>query len=185
MNTNPIFEFEEIVNMIVGVYTDATIGFDIYQSKLGQISENSSPDAKVFFGSGNPNDPATEVDHVAVITEVVSRNMETGSNFRFIGNMCLISIYQYWEDDYRKKIAELFHKKKNDLTEPIMGDIKELRNLIIHHKAIALPKVKKCILLKWYQEGDEIFINKEQFKEIIKHIRAYINKLKSEYKNLK
>jgi hypothetical protein len=32
MNTNPIVEFEEIVNMIVGVYTDATIGFDIYQS---------------------------------------------------------------------------------------------------------------------------------------------------------
>lgn len=103
MNTNPIFEFEELVNMIVGVYTDATIGFDIYQSKLRQISENSSPDANVFFGSGNPNDPVTEVDHVAAITEIVSRNMETGSNFQFIGNMCLISIYQYWEDDYRKK----------------------------------------------------------------------------------
>lgn len=99
--------------------------------------------------------------------------------------MCLISIYQYWEDDYRKKIATLLKKEKTELKEPIMGDIKELRISIIHHKAIALPNVKKCTLLKWYQEGDEIFINKEQFKEIIKHIRAYINKLKSEHKNLK
>ena len=185
MNTNPIVEFEEIVNMIVGVYTDATIGFDIYQFRLQQITKNSSPDAKLFFGSGNQNDPATEVDHVAPITEVVSRNMETGSNFRFIGNMCLISIYQYWEDDYRKKIAVLFHKKKDDIKEPIMGDIQKLRNSIIHHKAIALPAVQNCTLLKWYQEGDEIFINKEQFKEIIKPIRVYINKLKSEHKNLK
>jgi hypothetical protein len=183
MNTNPIVEFEEIVNMIVGVYTDATIGFDIYQSKFRQISENSSPDANVLFG--NPNAPATEVDHIAAITEVVSRNMETGSNFRFIGNMCLISIYQYWEDDYRKKIAELLGKKKDALKEPIMGDMRLLRNSIIHHRAIAKKEVEECALLNWYKEGDQIFINKDQFKEIIKHIRAYINKLKSEHKNLK
>ena len=185
MNTNPIFEFEQIVNMIVGVYTDATSSFDIYQFRLQEITKNSSSNARLFFGSGNPNDPATEVDHVAPITEVISRNTKTGSNFRFIGNMCLISIYQYWEDYYRNKIAELLEKKKNDLKEPIMGDLRLLRISIIHHKAIALPEIENCTLLRWYQEGDEIFINEEQFREIIKHIHAYIKKLKTEQINLK
>lgn len=185
MDTNPISEFEEIVNMIVGVYYDATIGFDIYQDRLRKIQPNSSPSTRLSYGDTNPNDSVAKAEHSAPFAEVISRNTQAGSNFRFIGNMCLISIYQYWEDDYRKKIAKLLHKKKNDLKEPIMGDIRELRNSIIHHKAIALPEVKKCTLLKWYQEGDEIFINKEQFKEIIKHIRAYINQLKSEQKNLK
>ena len=185
MKTNPICEFEEIVNMIVGVYTDATLGFNIYQSRLREITKNSSSSARLFFGSGNPNEPATEIEHVAPITEVMSRNTETGSNFRFIGNMCLISIYQYWEDYYRNKIAELLGKKKNDLKEPIMGDLRLLRISIIHHKAIALPEIESCTLLRWYQESDEIFINKEQFQEIIKHIHAYIKKLKAEQINLK
>jgi hypothetical protein len=185
MNTNPIFEFEQIVNMIVGVYYDATFGFDIYQSRLREVTQNSSPGARFLFGSGNPNDPATEVHHVAPITEVVSRNMPTGSNFQFIGNMCLISIYSYWEDYYRNKIAELLSKKKNDLKEPIMGDLRLVRNSIIHHRAIALPEIEDCILLRWYKEGDEIFIPKEQFEEIIKHIRAYIKKLNTEQINLK
>jgi hypothetical protein len=99
--------------------------------------------------------------------------------------MCLISIYQYWEDYYRNKIAELLEKKKNDLKEPIMGDLRLLRISIIHHKAIALPEIENCTLLRWYQEGDEIFINEEQFREIIKHIHAYIKKLKTEQINLK
>ena len=142
MNTNPIFEFEQIVNMIVGVYTDATSSFDIYQFRLQEITKNSSSNARLFFGSSNPNEPATEVDHVAPITEVISRNTKTGSNFRFIGNMCLISIYQYWEDYYRNKIAELLEKKKNDLKEPIMGDLRLLRISIIHHKAMPYQRLK-------------------------------------------
>jgi hypothetical protein len=185
MDTNPIFEFEEIVNMIVGVYYDATIGFDIYQDRLRKIQPNSSPSTSLSYGDTNPDDPVAKVEHSALFSEVISRNTQTGSNFRFIGNMCLISIYQYWEDDYRKKIAELLGKKKNALKEPIMGDMRLLRNSIIHHRAITKKEVEECALLNWYKEGDQIFINKDQFKEKIKHIRAYINKLKSEYKNLK
>ncbi len=185
MNTNPIFEFEEIVNMIVGVYTDATIGFDIYQSRLREIEPNSSPSTRLSYGDTNPDSPGAKVEHSAPFAEVISRNTKAGNNFRFIGNMCLISIYQYWEDYYRNKIAELLGKEKNELKEPIMGDIRLLRISIIHHKAIALPTIEKCTLLKWYKEGDEIFITKKQFQEIIEHIRAYIKQLKAEQINLK
>ncbi|HEY9295501.1 MAG TPA: hypothetical protein VIQ31_03850, partial [Phormidium sp.] len=78
-----------------------------------------------------------------------------------------ISIYSYWEDYYRNKIAELLSKKKNDLKEPIMGDLRLVRNSIIHHRAIALPEIEDCTLLRWYKERDKIFISKEQFEEII------------------
>jgi hypothetical protein len=103
MDTNPICEFEKIVNRIVGIYTDATIGFNIYQSRLREIEPNSFPSTRLFYGDANPNDPETKVEHSAPFGEVISRNTKTGSNFRFIWNMCLISIYQYWEDNYRKK----------------------------------------------------------------------------------
>jgi hypothetical protein len=178
--TNPLVEFEQVIDTIVGVYIDATLGFDIYQSRLSEITKNSLPSARIFYGDGDPNDPTTIASHVAPISEVISRNTKTGNNFRFIGNMCLISIYQYWEDNYRAKIARLFQKDKNALKEPIMGDIRLLRNSIIHHNAIAKKDVENCTLLRWYTEGDEIFITKEQFHEIVNHVCAYIKRLKSE-----
>lgn len=182
--TNPIIEFEEIINTIVGVYVDATLGFDIYQSHLSEITKNSPPGARLFFGDGDPNDPSTRSSHVAPIPEVISRNAKMGNNFRFIGNMCLIAIYQYWEDNYRAKIARFLKKDKNALKEPIMGDLRLLRISIVHHNAIALKEVEKCTLLRWYAEGDEIFINEEQFHEIVEHIGAYIKKLTAEQINL-
>ena len=179
VSTNPIVEFEQVIDTIVGVYIDATLGFDIYQSRLSEITKNSPPSARIFYG--DPNDQTTRSSHVAPISEVISRNTKTGNNFRFIGNMCLISIYQYWEDNYRTKIARLFQKDKNDLKEPIMGDIRLIRNSIVHHNAIAKKDVENCTLLRYYTEGDEIFITKDQFNEIVNHVGAYIKRLNAEH----
>lgn len=180
--TNAILEFEKVVNMIMGVYTDATSGLHIFQSRLEELTKDRIPNARLFYSQGDPNDPTMEVEHVAPVSEVLLRNTEAGSNFKFIGNMCLISIYQYWEDCCRSKIAEFLNKEKKDLKEPIMGDIRLLRNSIIHHRAVAKKEVEECTLLNWYKEGEEIFIDTNQFREIIKHIRTYIEKLKSEHK---
>lgn len=65
MDTNPICEFEEIVNMIVGVYYDATIGFDIYQDHLRKIQPNSSPSTRLSYGDTNPDDPVAKVEYSA------------------------------------------------------------------------------------------------------------------------
>ena len=63
--------------------------------------------------------------------------------------MSLISIYQYWEDYFRSKIANyLYLKDKSDLKSPIMGDVRRLRVSIIHHKGIALKDVERCEILK-------------------------------------
>ena len=93
--------------------------------------------------------------------------------------MSLISIYQYWEDYYRSKIATFLSlKKKNDLKSPVMSDVRRLRVSIIHHKGIALRDVGKCKILKWYKEGDEIFIDRDKLEEIISKIYLYLNELK-------
>lgn len=62
-----------------------------------------------------------------------------------------------------------------------MGDIRLLRNSIIHHGGIALKNVENCELLKWYKEGDEIFIDAKKFEEILEHINVMIEKLDTSY----
>ena len=59
----------------------------------------------------------------------------------FIANMCLVSLYQYWEDEFRGKIEQVLGLGENVAKADIMGDINWLRQSIIHNKAIASKKV--------------------------------------------
>ena len=193
---NDIDNFEKVIDSIYGVYLDSTLGFrrviewvEKNQLKHIEILKVTNPnkaninylDGKAFiFGKGNPNIPSSVVLHKTTQKELKYRNKKDGINFKFIGNLATVSLYQYWEDCYRNKIAQLFHKNKNEITAPIMGDIRLLRRSIIHHQGIALKEIESCKVLKWFFEGDEIFIDKEKFYEIIYHIKIFITLLKSD-----
>ena len=80
-------------------------------------------------------------------------------------------IYQYWENYYRPKIAEEKRVLKENIKWDIMGDLKLFRESIIHHRGIAIPKIKNCKMLKWFEEGEIINIDNHQFEEIIRNIK--------------
>jgi len=183
-------EFWNIVQSIYGVYLDACQGFHLAKTQhikaqqcVIQSLKKTSPDhanteyldeLSYMYGEGDPNIKDSVILHTCTQGEFKARNEETGSNYRFIANMCLISIYQYWEDQYREKIATALEKEKNEIQSDVMRDINSLRQSIIHNNAFASEKVKKCKLLKWFKKGDEIFIDRNMFKDIIYHIKIYI-----------
>ena len=66
--------------------------------------------------------------------DVLDRNKMGGRNQRYIGNMCVVTIYQYWDDNYRVKLAKAMGlEHKNCIYADIFGDIGDLRNSIIHN----------------------------------------------------
>ncbi|MDD2338109.1 MAG: hypothetical protein PHD01_16240 [Geobacteraceae bacterium] len=191
---NAVFEFEGVLDHIYGVYIDATTGFDKLrewfvknQRDSLDMLKNSHPElasidyldsVSMIYGKGDPNVPESVVLHECSQKEYKERNTENGVNFKFIGNMALVSLYQYWEDHYRSKIAEQFHINKNELKAPVMGDLRLIRISIVHHAGIALKDIEKCNVLGWYKEGDEIFIDKNKFEEIVFQIKSQINQWK-------
>lgn len=107
-----------------------------------------------------------------------ARNSEGGLNMQFLGNMALVSLYQYWEDYHRGQIAIELGISKNQLQAPIFGDLRLLRHSIPHHEGTALKKVERCQLVRWYEEDDEIFIDQAKFKELLVHVRDMLNLLR-------
>ena len=99
-------------------------------------------------------------------------------NYRFLGNMALVGLYQYWEGQHRSNVAASVGLQKDDLKAPIMGDLRLLRISIIHHGGIALKDVERCEILKWFSEGDEIFLDEEKFKEIIFYVKSMLADLR-------
>ncbi len=191
MRMDAITEFEQVVDYIYGVYLDATTGFEQlrkwfeeHQGKSLEILKSSHPELAIIdyldsvdmiYGKGDPNDPKSVVLHRCTQGEYKERNKQGGTNYKFLGNMALVGLYQYWEDYHRANIAALFGMEKNEFKSPIMGDLRRLRISIIHHAGIALKDVESCEVLKWYKQGDEMFIDKTKFEEIIFSVKSAIN----------
>ena len=185
-------EFERVIDAIYGVYLDSTTGFSELKKLIQSQQRNtlqwlkeSRPelateeylDGTLFiYGKGDPNKPESIQLHRCTQGQYKSRNSENGLNYLFIGNMVVVSIYQYWEDYYRNEIAKYLGCEKTDLIEPIMGDLRLLRHSIIHHGGVALNDVEKCEVLKWYTKGQNIFIDKTQCEEVITQVKEMISR---------
>ena len=199
-----IEEFEKTVDAIYGAYLDSVEGYSLVKKQLENAQKkqvlinkklkenNTNPNVHynlslddfdsscLIYSQGEKGTKDYKVLHYCCTqAEYKGRNSPSGRNYKFIGNMSLISIYQYWEDYYRSEIADFLSiENKNDLKAPIMGDLRFLRISIIHHKGIALKDVEKCEMLKWYKSGDEIFIDQDKLEEIIFHVYSLTKELK-------
>lgn len=101
----------------------------------------------------------------------------TGYNIKFIGSICLVMIYQYWEDKYRQKIAKEKGINKDQLNSDLFGDIRHYRHSIIHNNGQATREIDKCKILKWYKENDEIIIDADKMDFLIDKIKQEIEQL--------
>jgi hypothetical protein len=192
-DTNPISQFNAIVDAIYGVYLDSNFGFtktrqwieQQQKNTLSWLEENDPQLATLDYldqtdfihGTGDPNHPESRELHRCTQHQYKERNTEGGANFMFIGNMSLVAIYQYWEDHYRLAIAEHLGTTKNELKEPIMGDIRHFRRSIIHHAGVSLPEMERCKVLRWFKEGDTINIDKDKFEIVIFEIKNMVHQL--------
>jgi hypothetical protein len=188
-------EYLAVVDSVVGVYLDATMGFESNLRNIDELqkgilasSEGSEPiesrkasldSAWIIHGEGEPREPTSVVHHYATQRNFKARNSPRGDNYKFVGNMALITLYQYWEDYFRGRIADAFGVHKNQVLADIFGDLKLIRVSITHHNAIALPEIVKCKLLKWFEPSEPMFIDRTRFLDMIEnlqHVRIVVKK---------
>jgi len=89
-----------------------------------------------------------------------------------MGQVCLIAIFQYWEDYYRGEIAKAIEIEKNDLKSDIFDDLRLIRNSIVHHRGIALKEIEKCTVLNNFKEGNPIILTGNELHVITQLISS-------------
>lgn len=110
---NYILDFKSTVESIYGVYLDSTTGFKLLKKYITDAQKRVSKEVKksiieldnlnFTYGKGDPSSENAVTLHKSTQGQIKKRNAEGNINYKFIGNMCLISIFNYWEDNYRKK----------------------------------------------------------------------------------
>lgn len=174
---NPIEEFEAFLNTVFGVFVDSRYGYQLQQKKLLEGAEGQDWDSPMYYGNG-PEPHASVVDHTATLGDRIARNAPEGDNCKFIGNMCLVCIYSFWENRYRQAIAEYVGVDGGKIELDIFGDIKQFRHSIVHNRGIAKEEMGKCKVLKWFYKGDEVFLTEPMFREVVSKIREALDDLK-------
>lgn len=197
MPVNIIKEYIKIVDSIYGVYLDGCQGFSaakslFERSQQSTLENNKLKAARDTNGSTRYNTTINEFDDSCMIftrgkkedndyrvlhycptqKEYKNRNSHNGENYKFMGNMALISIYEYWESACRNKLAAYHKVEQKQVESDIFGDIRILRHSIIHNKGISLPEINKCSVFTWYQPKDVIFIDGDKIEDIVSSIKA-------------
>jgi len=190
-NLGNLASFYQEVDDIIGMYYDSTKGFALnyeqmvaaqqYFNRTASIAIEQMDETAMSYGNGVPTLPPDHPDTLAMIlystTQAVHKanNTKGGKNYKVIGNLSICQVYSYWEDYYRAHVAKDLGILKNELRADIFGDIRLLRNSILHHRAVALPDIEKCRLTNWFRKGDCIVIDKEKFEFIMLHVKREIN----------
>jgi hypothetical protein len=189
---NPVEEYLGIIGKIYILYKDCKLSFYDELKKINIMQESAS---KRLMEDGAPiskedldkrqihymrKDPITgQLESVAstLQKEWKERLTSTGENINIIGNMCLVLFYQYWDDHYRKEIAKYKgYSNEIKLQSDLFGEIRHMRNSIIHHNSIAKIEVSKSKLLKWFAEGEEIIIDDPKMEQLYSLINYEIGK---------
>ena len=182
-----------VVDALYGLYLDGYAGFHLFRQHISDIQIQSLPDPArlnpayasgeyldsvgFVFGKGDPNDPKSTVSHVATQGDVKARNDKGGRNERFLASLCLVMLYQHWEEEFRPRIAHALGVTVKEIRVPVFGDLRLIRNSIIHKHGIATSCVARCTVLTWFNPDDEIVISEERFEQVVKLIHEYVDSL--------
>ena len=202
---------EEFTSLWMGLhafYLDAVAGFSFVRAHVeaeqkrarsyvrgSDLDSEEFQDTRMFTYSDifSDNFVASAI-HTATQGEVKFRNKPDGRNFITLGQLCLVSFYDFWNEYLRKEyvIAKGFidrREKNNSILEKCMrdhashdlwGDIYYLRTSIVHKLGIANSDVEKCKLIKWFKPGDKILLTPNRMHAIFSGLYIYRNELFSE-----
>ncbi len=142
-----IREYIDFVNKQVSVYMDALAGFAGHhvriERQVHRINKavNSSIVEKgqhvVMRASyEDPTQPDVIHDRIIRASDYIEANSEGGFNAQQHSQAVLIFIFTYWEDEIRPRLAAARNVELHEIGSDIIGDLRILRNIILHAKGI-------------------------------------------------
>ena len=198
-------EFTRLWERLQAFYLDASAGFASIQAQAVQDQKQmrtyvvgSDLDSEEFqdtlsfsYAQIFSDDFCTSGIHRATQGEVKARNSPEGSNFTTLGQVCLVSFYDFWNDHLRREYAIAKGTLRRDETDPgaenkilrehashdLWGDLRHLRQSIVHNQGVATSDVGRCKLIRWFSPGDTISITPPHMQAIFLALLTYRNEL--------
>jgi hypothetical protein len=201
-------EFFQHWNHLQALYLDAVVGFTFVRQRVEgeqvrarKIAEGTELDSQEFqdtrifsYRQIFSDEFVTSGIHKSTLGQARLRNSHDGDNFTALGQLCVTSFYDFWNDYLRREYVIAKGKldpneKDNNVALECMrehakfdlwGDIGYLRASIVHNGGVAVEKVSRCKLIKWFAPGDRISITPDRMRALFLALLNFRNQLDKE-----
>ena len=142
-----IREYIDFVNRQVGVYMDALAGFAGHRTRVErQVHRINRPVSSRIDDAGqrvvvwasyeDPTQPDVIHNRIIRASDYIAANSEGGSNAQQHSQAVLVFLFTYWEDEIRPRLATSKNVELQEIRSDVMGDLRILRNVVLHAKGI-------------------------------------------------
>ncbi|MCK5492113.1 MAG: hypothetical protein KAJ14_03275 [Candidatus Omnitrophica bacterium] len=153
-----IREYIDFINNQVGVYMDALAGFEGHHVRIerqvhriskitgSKIDENGK---RIVMRTSYEDPSQPDIIHNRIIraSDYIAANSRGGANEQQHAQATIVFIFTYWEEEIRPRLSRSRSVELSKINSDIMGDLRILRNVILHSKAIINPDKYKSLKL--------------------------------------
>jgi len=145
-----------------GVLLHGRIALTVHRNRIAnniaRVGANPATPIETSSGPipGHPGGISLQVWDQTALTDALD---DRGVAFRQLGHQWVVFVFQMWEDDIRGRLATAQGVAHDDVKHPILGDLRLIRNDVIHRRGVASrEETGRCATLRWFSVGDDIFI---------------------------
>lgn len=120
--------------------------------------ENLTEESRFYFGSGNPSGSETIAYQSWPISELPVKLGPDGPVSIALGQQWLVMVVAEWEENFRPRFAAAENVDVAEIQDQCMGDLRLLRNDVVHHRGVATRHNTGRAEISWFQPGDLIHI---------------------------
>ena len=202
------WEFASKIEALHTLYLDSIAGYSVLHERLSAHQENIrsilgeheyataefQDTCSIVYENLSAKDfSPVSMSPVMKQGDMKNRVKDDGQNTLLLGSQCVVSAYSYWEEYLRIEIGKAIGVLPQDaernetsrdilnqhVTSDLWGDIRHIRNSIVHNDGIADSEIAKCKLLRWFSPGDGIQLDYQKMHRIFLLMGQYRNELHS------
>jgi len=204
---NELFhEFSKFIEHLHALYLDTIVGYELlherletHQDKIRELLGEYEYATKKFQDTCSIAYESLGVSNFQLVSnrsnmlqgEFRVRIKPNGQNAQALGNLLIVSAYAYWEEYLRIEIGkakgvlaadaincdETRKILNKEVVSDFWGDMRHLRNSIVHSLGVANSDMAKCKIIKWFKPGDNIEFNNEMLRAIFLSLGSYRNEI--------
>jgi hypothetical protein len=106
-------------------------------SRASETRKNEKGEPVVVWASyEDPTKPDIIHNRIIRADDYLAANAPSGSNEQKHARAIVVFLFTYWEDEIRPRLAKATEVDVNEIRSDIMGDMRVLRNAILHSKSV-------------------------------------------------
>jgi hypothetical protein len=167
--SNPVLaDFQAECQKYYALYVLAVSGL---QSRRKHF-KNAKPNQKILFSDKDPTKHAPTA--TLLVSDLYQFTRKDGAFADALAKSLIVTIYAEWEERYRGAFAKDRGVSKRQIRFRLMGDLRKLRNRIVHARGDLRPSDVIFETLSWRLEPGPLLITQEMFAGLIKQLGDFV-----------